>query len=168
MKKIFYPVVFLLMLYQSAASQFTKALLRADGVTCSLCSKAIDKQLHKIDFIDSTITDIDNAGFVLYFNKDKVVDFDKIKKGVEDAGFSVGMLKATFNFNNRLMDTNSCFNYQNSIFCFLDVSPRVLNGEVTLQIIDKGFIPNKEYAKYAAKLAAHKTNRGLRVYHIIL
>jgi copper chaperone CopZ len=100
MKKIFYTVIFLFALLQAASAQFTKAELRADGLTCSLCSSTTYKQLKTLDFIDSIGMDLDHATFLLYFNKDKTVDFEKIRNKVEFAGYTVGMLKTTYRFKN--------------------------------------------------------------------
>ncbi|HTA28199.1 MAG TPA: heavy-metal-associated domain-containing protein, partial [Bacteroidia bacterium] len=89
MKKIFYTAIFPLFIFHVASAQFTKAELRADGLTCSLCSNATYKQLKTLDFIDSVGVDLDHATFLLYFNKDKTVDFEKIRNKVEFAGYTV-------------------------------------------------------------------------------
>lgn len=150
-----------------ATAQFTKAELRADGLTCSLCSNATFKQLKTLDFIDSIGVDLDHATFILYFKEGKIVDFDKIKNKVEFAGYSVGMLKATYKFTNFPIDTSHCFNLQNSVFCFMNASAQTLNGESEMQIIDAGFVSKKEYKKYAAYIVAHPDGSYMRVFHVI-
>jgi copper chaperone CopZ len=168
MKKIFYSVILLLLSYNMTTAQFTRAELRADGLTCSLCSNATYKQLKTLDFIDSIGMDLDHATFLLYFKTDKTVDFEKIKTRVEFAGFSVGMLKATYKFNNFTVDTAHCFNLDGAIFCFINANTETLNGEAELQIVDAGFINNKEYKRYAAYLAAHPEGSYMRVFHVVL
>ncbi len=168
MKKIFYSVLFFLAMLNVVSAQFTKAELRADGLTCSLCSNATYKQLKTLDFIDSIGMDLDHATFLLYFNKDKTVDFEKIRNKVEFAGFTVGMLKATYTFNNFTVDTSHCFNMAGAVFCFINANTQTLNGEAELQIVDAGFISKKEYKKYADYLAAHPEGSYMRVFHVIL
>lgn len=165
MKKIFYFFIVLLLMGNTASAQFTKAELQAAGLTCSLCSKSVDAQLKKLDFIDSIHIDLAHATFILYFKKDKPVDFYQIKKSVENAGFSVSMLKTTCKVDNLLINNKGHFNYQNTSFFALNKGPQILNGEVTFQIVDKGFISNKEYKKY---MAAQPNSQGNNlVYDII-
>jgi copper chaperone CopZ len=168
MKRILYPFIFSLVSFYPASAQFTKAELRADGLTCSLCSSATYKQLKTLDFIDSIGTDLDHATFILYFNEKKTVDFEKIRNKVEFAGFSVGLLKATYRFTNFPIDTAHCFNLQNSIFCFVKVPTETLNGETEFQIIDAGFVSKADFKKYAGLLAAHPDGIYMRVFHVIL
>lgn len=167
MKKIFYIIAFLPIACNTASAQFTKAELQVAGLTCSLCSKSTSNQLQKLDFIDSIYVDLAHATFILYFKKDSPVNFYRIKKKVKDAGFSVAMLKVACNFYNVPIDANGCFKYQQAVFCGMNKPPRILNGEIVLQIIDKGFLNNKDYKKYAIKEAAQPNNQGNSlVYHV--
>ncbi len=168
MKKIFYSVLFLLVLFKASSAQFTKAELRADGLTCSLCSNATYKQLKTLDFIDSIGIDLDHATFLLYFKKDKTVDFEKIRNKVEFAGYTVGMLKTTYTFKNFTVDTAHCFNMDGAVFCFINANTETLNGETELQIVDAGFISNKEYKRYEAYLTSHPEGSYMRVFHVLL
>lgn len=70
-------------------AQVTKVYLQASGLTCSMCSNSINKALKTLDFIDKVDADIKNYTFEISFKANSIVDFDKIKKKVEDAGFSV-------------------------------------------------------------------------------
>lgn len=157
----------------SAKAQFTKADLQAAGLTCSMCSRAVDKQLHTLDFIDSVGIDLSQATFILFFKKDKIVDFDLIKKKVEDAGFSVASLKVTFQFTNLKVEENSHWVHQNTLYHFIHVKPQTLNGDATFKIISKGFVSDKEYKKYAKEMAVPVIDDGKvtdanKVFHITL
>jgi len=164
MKKICSLLIILLSASYIASAQVVRAELQAAGLTCSMCSRATDKQLRSLDFIDSVAIDLSHATFVLYFKKDKMVDFSQIRKKVEDAGFSVATLKVTYKFNNLKVDNGTQFSYNNSQFNWIDVTPKTLNGEATFRIMDKGFLGPKEYKKYAAKVGSGSNN----VYHITL
>lgn len=168
MRRILYIILLLLLTCNIASAQFIKAELQVAGLTCSLCSKSTDNQLKKLDFIDSMHTDISHATFILYFKKDKTVDFYQVKKKVEDAGFSISMLKATYRFNNFSMDANGHFNYQNAVFYCRNTIPQKLNGEVDLQIVDKGFLDNKEYKKQSVEWPVSSYKKGnTPIYHVI-
>ena len=81
-------------------AQFTKAELQVSGLTCSMCSKATEKSLHTLNFIGDIKVDLNRNVFLITFKKDAPVNLDLISKKVENAGFFVNNLKATFNFDN--------------------------------------------------------------------
>src|SRR5581483_6940249 len=126
MKKICFTVMLILFLSGITSAQVIKAELQAAGLTCSMCSRATDKQLRTLDFIDSVGIDLSHTTFILYFKKDKTVDLNLIRKRVEDAGFSVAMLKVTYHFNNLKIENGTEFSYGNSKFSFMDVTPSIL------------------------------------------
>ena len=79
-------------------AQFTKATLKATGLTCAMCSKAINKALEKVPSVASVHSDIKNSAFDIVFKPEAGVDIDALKDAVEDAGFAVGGLKLTGTF----------------------------------------------------------------------
>src|SRR5690242_10466487 len=81
----------------SVNAQFTKAKLQATGLTCAMCSNAINKSLQKVSFIESVKADIKNSAFEIAFKQGAEIDIDAIKDAVEDAGFSIGKLQLTGN-----------------------------------------------------------------------
>ena len=78
-------------------AQFTKASLQATGLTCAMCSNAINKALLRVPFVESVKSDIKNSAFSIVFKTGQEVEIDALRKAVEDAGFSVGNLKMTGN-----------------------------------------------------------------------
>ncbi len=155
-------------------AQFIKAELKVSGLTCSMCSFATQKQLQTLTFIDSIGTDLNHTTFILSFKKDSIVDPELIKKKVEDAGFSVASLVFTFHFDNLKIENNYQMGYQNSLYTFMNVKPRTLNGNAKIKILDKGFVTNKEYKKYLKDIAAinreqaSKTQKENSIYHITI
>ncbi len=87
------------MLVMQSNAQFTKATLQATGLTCAMCSNAINKALQKVSFVESVKSDIKNSAFDIVFKQSTEVNIDALKDAVEDAGFSVGSLKLTGNFS---------------------------------------------------------------------
>ena len=98
MKKLLLILVIALLAVPSQA-QFTNATLQATGLTCAMCSNAINKALQKVSFVKTVTADIRNSSFGIVFKTNSQVDVDALKDAVEDAGFSVGSLKLTGNFN---------------------------------------------------------------------
>src|SRR5690242_4458188 len=87
MKKILMAVA--MMIAMSSYAQVSKAKLVASGLTCSMCSKAIYEALQKVNTIESVKANIKESSYDIAFKKDAAVNFDAIRKAVEDAGFSV-------------------------------------------------------------------------------
>jgi copper chaperone CopZ len=163
--KTFTCVLFAMLTFRSSSAQFVKAELQAAGLTCSMCSKAVDKQLRTLDFIDSVGIDLEKATFILYFKKDADVDLAGIRKKVEDAGFSVAMLKTTYMFaNTQQVGADMSFKDHGRTYYVLDYSGP-LNGEVILKVIDKGYAADKEFKKYAGQVKS-KGDGGS--FHFIL
>ena len=151
-----------------ANAQITKAELTATGLTCSMCSKATYKQLTSIPEVEKVEADLNKTAFILYFKNGSAVNPCDLKKKVEDAGFSVGELVVVFNFNNQKAENNSSFTQHNITYTFMDIKPGVLAGEVKVQILDKGFVVEKEYKKLSKLAKQYPTYAGINnnLYHI--
>src|SRR3982750_633164 len=84
----------------AATAQFKSASLQASGLTCAMCTKAINNSLEELPFIKSVKADIKSSTFNIVFKDGGKVDIDQLKNAVEEAGFSVAKLKLTANFDN--------------------------------------------------------------------
>ncbi len=181
MKKLFVIGIFTLFV-QQANAQFSKADLQATGLTCAMCSNAINKALQKVSFVESVVSDIKNSSFAIVFKKDASVNIDALKEAVEDAGFSVGRLRLTGVFNEVKIAPDKHIKIGNSHFHFISVKEQVLNGEKTITVVDKNFISEKQFKKYSSstKMDCIRTGKagtccrseGLaedeRVFHVII
>jgi len=164
----------------SVNAQFTKGRLQATGLTCAMCSNAINKSLQKVSFIESVKPDIKNSAFDITFKTGADVNIDMIRDAVEDAGFSIGKLQLTGNFNGLKITHDEHVKLGNENFHFLGDEDKVLTGENTLQVLDKDFVTAKDYKKFssATKMPCMKTGKaaaccmkegiteGERVYHV--
>lgn len=161
MKKILISICILLTVIQLQA-QFKSASLTASGLTCAMCTKAINNSLEQLPFIKSVKPDIKNSAFAISFNEDVSVDFDQLKKAVEDAGFSVAVLKATAQFNNTAVKHDTHIKIDGRHYHFVNISEQTLNGEKTLTLIDKDFLPAKQFKKFASatKLQCIETGKS--------
>src|SRR5688572_285587 len=146
----------------AAGAQFTKASLQATGLTCAMCSNAINKALQKVPFVESVRSDIKNSTFAIVFKQNAAVNIDALKDAVEGAGFSIGSLKMTGAFSDVKIDKDTHIRIGNDNFHFLDVDSKVLNGEQTITVVDKDFVTEKQFKKYSAatKLSCIKTGKA--------
>lgn len=164
------------------SAQFTKASLQASGLTCSMCNNAIYKALKALPFVASVESDIKKASFDIAFKKEERVDIDALRSAVEDAGFSVAAFTLTGNFNNLQVADDKHVVIGDTHLHFLKANERVLNGQQTLTVVDKGFLTAKNFRKYAAatKMDCVQTGKagacckkegmseGTRVFHVTI
>ena len=165
MKTIKLFLTIILLSIGMAHAQFTRAELQVSGLTCSMCSKATEKSLRTLDFIGDVRVDLNRNLFVISFKKDVAVSLDQISKKVQNAGFFVNSLKATFNFDNVKVNDNA-FSYSGDTYRLVNGADKPLAGPVAFTVVDKGFAPASVYKKYSS-LAVDKAASG-RVYHIAI
>jgi len=159
-------LIALIMLSAGAAhAQFTKAELQVSGLTCSMCSKATEKSLKTLNFIGDIKADLNRNVFVITFRKDAPVNLALISKKVQDAGFFVNNLKATFNFDN-IKVSNNAFNYGGDTYRLVNGDNKSLAGPVAFTIVDKDFAPASVYKKYRSEIA--NTSGQGHIYHIAI
>jgi copper chaperone CopZ len=153
-------------------AQVTKVSLQASGLTCSMCSNAINKSLKSLDFVDRVDANIKNSTFDILIKPNSVVDFDKLKNKVEDAGFFVANFTATINFEKLKVLNDTHINVGAAVFHFINVKEQILAGDKTIRLLDKGFVSAKEYKKNSSltKMACYKTGEenGKRIFHVTI
>ena len=181
MKKAMLAIVGLFVVV-SLHAQFTKATLQATGLTCAMCSNAINKALQKVPFVESVRSDIKNSAFNIVFKQGQDVKIDELRDAVEDAGFSVGGLKLTGNFQELKIENDTHVEIGNEVFHFLNVSDQVLSGEQTISVVDKNFVTARQFKKFssASKMSCVATGKAgsccpkegiapdARVYHVTI
>lgn len=171
--------IVLLLAATVSQAQFTTATLQAAGLTCAMCTKAINEALKTLPVIESVKPDIKNSAFIIQFKPGSSVDPDALKKAVEDAGFSVARLSLTGEFTNVKIEKDAHVNIEGRTYHFVNAGSQTLNGEKTITMVDKYFVPAKDYKKYAAatKMACIQTGKAAscctdvaqntRIYHVI-
>ncbi|HVS91048.1 MAG TPA: heavy-metal-associated domain-containing protein [Mucilaginibacter sp.] len=149
-----------------AKAQFTKAEVQVSGLTCSMCSKATEKSLRTLNFIGDIKADLNKNVFVITFKKETSVDLLLISKKIQDAGFFVNNLKATFDFDNVKVNDNS-FSYGGNTYQVVNGNnTKSFSGAVVFTVVDKDFAPASIYKKYKPTEIA--TSGPGHVYHIII
>ena len=163
-------------------AQFSKAQLQATGLTCAMCSNAINKALQSVPFVESVKSDIKNSAFNIVFKHDAVVNIDALQKAVDEAGFSVGSLSLTGNFQKLSLSADKHFQIGQDYFHFVGTGNPVLDGENTITIVDRNFVTAKQFKKFSSatkmpciltgKAASCCTKEGVsgnsRIYHITI
>lgn len=159
-----------------SAQQISSADLQVTGLTCSMCSNATQKSLETLNFISSVKPDLNKNIFVLTFKKDANINLDLVRKKVQDAGFSVGGLTASFNFNQVKIDDKGQAVVDGNVYRFVNAKSKTLNGTVKASVVDKNFISGSAFKKQAitANSDAYASGTGVvngkktRIYHLVL
>lgn len=159
MKKII-TIIVLALFVSAANAQFTTATLQASGLTCAMCTRAINKSLDKLSFVQSVEADVQNSSFHIVFKPNAAMDIDRLKNAVEDAGFSVARLTLSGNFNNVEVKNDAHVVINGNNFHFLKVKDQVLNGEKDITIVDKNFVTAAAFKKYSAATRLHCIQTG--------
>ncbi|MGO4904562.1 heavy-metal-associated domain-containing protein [Flavobacterium sp. W20_MBD1_R3] len=136
-------------------SQISKADIIATGLTCSMCSNAINKQLKAMTEVDSVSTDLNTNTFTVYLKKNNVISPKVLRASVEKAGFFVGSMVLTMTFDNYKIADNLSFKKGEETFIFVGVKAKILNGDTKLKVVDKGFVTQKEFKKSLKTLSKY-------------
>ncbi len=180
MKKIL--IAFAFLFFIKAEAQVTKVNLQASGLTCSMCSNAINKSLKSLDIVENVKPNVSASSFEITFKSGSSVDFDLLKKKVEDAGFFVASMIVTLNVNHVEVSNDAHVDIDGKMFHFLNTDKKQLNGETSFKILDKGFVSAKEFKKnskltsmacyqtgYMGACCKDKSNKsGTRIYHVTI
>lgn len=127
-------------------AQIIKAEIRATGLTCSMCSNAINKQLKTLTQVVNVETDLNTNTFTVTLSKDNDLTPNVFKEKVEKAGFFIGSLIITV----PTIMTNS------SAYVFVE-KENTNTEELQIKILDKGYVTDKEYKKLLKSLKKIET-----------
>jgi len=166
----------------NASAQVKRITIQASGLTCSLCSNAINKSLRSINWVAQVEPNIEESTFELTFTPNADVDFDLLKKKVEDAGFFVAKMVAELEIKQTAIQDDAHLEIQGKMMHFLHVGNKTIEGVVRLQILDKGYVSAKEFKRNAryTKMDCYQTGRMgpcchqqqqqslSRIYHVTL
>ena len=141
----------------TATAQIEKAEIIATGLTCSMCSNAINKQFKSLSQVDSVQTDLNTNTFTVYLKKGNDVKPKLLKESVEKAGFFVGSMVVTMSFDNVQVLENQTIKKDDVTLVFVDIKSKTLNGPTKVKVLDKGFVTQKEYKKLTKSYSKYLT-----------
>jgi copper chaperone CopZ len=123
--------LFVLLSVTNSFAQISKAEIVATGLTCSMCSNAINKQLKKLPEVEKVDIDLNTNTFTISLKKNNNISPKILKESVQKAGFFVGSM--VISIEKSLSKTNYVF----------------INGDkgIRFKVLDKGFVPTKEFKK---------------------
>ena len=174
MKRIILAFLILFAINKVSAQQFSAVEMQVNGLTCSMCSQATEKSLRTLPYVNNVNPDLNKNLFMLTFKKDGLVNLDQLQRKVKDAGFSVGNLTATINFNQAKVDDEGQVIVGGNVYRFANVKSKVLNGPIKVKVIDKNFISNAAFKQKTTelKLDSYASGTGVvngkktRIYHL--
>lgn len=144
--KILIAIVVLLSINNSFA-QISKAEIVATGLTCSMCSNAINKQLKKLPEVEKVDIDLNTNTFTISLKKNNNISPKTLKESVQKAGFFVGSMIVTMDFDNQKIVDNSKLKKDNLNLFFIDTNSKILNGQEKFKVLDKGYLVMKDFKK---------------------
>lgn len=140
-------IIFLMLaLVNQVNAQITKAEITATGLTCSMCSNAINKQLKSIAEIDSVQIDLNTNTFIVFLKKGNTLAPNIFKEKVEKAGFFIGSFVVTT--SPEILGTSN--------YILLGDKPNS-QTEIKFQVLDKGYVTEKEFKKLSKNYKSVET-----------
>lgn len=137
MKKVYIMIASMVLMFSiKSNAQIVKAEIRATGLTCSMCSNAINKQLKSMPEVVNVETDLNTNTFTVTLKEGNDLSPKVFKDKVEKAGFFIGSLLLTAK-----PETITKSSY-------ILVNDKKSNAsEVQFQVVDKGYVTEKEFKK---------------------
>jgi len=125
----------------NANAQISKAEIRATGLTCSMCSNAINKQLRTLPEVVDIDIDLNTNMFTVVLKEGNTLSPKVFKENVEKAGFFIGSLVLT---------TTAETVKQGPYILVNNAS--ITTPEIQIQVLDKGYVTEKEFKKLSKSL----------------
>lgn len=161
-------LLLLLIGQQYLIAQFNRGKLQATGLTCALCSNAINKSLEELPFVQSVKSILKESAFEIQFKSGSLFNPDQVREAVEDAGFFVGELVLTGESSSIVVNENGLFQWGNNSYHLVSSSLRQLNGKIHLRVINKSFLTDKAFKKISSLVSDSCSQSGQRIYHVQL
>ncbi|MBA4155522.1 MAG: heavy-metal-associated domain-containing protein [Flavobacteriales bacterium] len=136
----------ILMFSLKSNAQIIKAEIRATGLTCSMCSNAINKQLKSMPEVANVETDLNTNTFTVTLNEGNNLSPKSFKDKVENAGFFIGSLIITAKPETITQST----------YILVSDKPDNMN-EIQFQVVDKGYVTEKEFKKLSKSYKSVET-----------
>lgn len=139
----------------SSYAQISKVEIMATGLTCSMCSNAINKQLKAMPEVEKVMIDLNNNTFVVNLKNNSLVTPQMLKSNIEKTGFFVGSMILTMDANNVEPKDNSSFKNASGTYVFVNPDEKPANEKLRLKVLNNGFVTKKEYKKSAKLLSKY-------------
>lgn len=146
---------FFLITSAKSYSQISKAEIIATGLTCSMCSNAINKQLKSMAEVESVSTDLNTNTFTVILKDNNALTPNILKESIEKTGFFIGSMVLTIDLGNVQITENQKVEKKSGTYVFVNAANKALSGPVKVQVLNDGFVTKKEFKKSAKLLAKY-------------
>lgn len=167
MKKLSFFIIACFLSF-SVVAQIKNVVLQAAGLTCAMCSNAIHQSLKTLSFVEEVEPDLERSAFSVSFKSNSTVDFDAMKKKVEDAGFSVFSFEVGARFSSLQVERGKPVFFDQVWLQFVNVQQELLSGNRRFNVVDKGYVSAKRYKQYLKEGNLPSIVKGKRVYGVEL
>lgn len=147
-------MLFVLAVVQGNA-QISKAEIVATGLTCSMCSNAINKQLKSMPEVESVSTDLNTNTFTVQFKTSSTLTPKALKNSIEKTGFFIGSLVLTADLGAINGQENEKVQNQSGTYVFVEKAKKSSGPMQQVQLLNEGFVTKKEFKKSAKMLAKY-------------
>jgi len=130
-----------------ADAQFETVYIGINGLTCSQCSKTVETQVRKLDFVRDVQMNLQRTEATILLRENKKVAIDKIARAVKDAGFSLRSLKADIHIGNTVSVSGNCMTSNGDTYVLTQPLKRSASGTVSLRFLGKEYQPKGDYKK---------------------
>ncbi len=89
----FFTGIGVLLLLSTAQADEAVYTIQVDGLSCPFCAYGIEKQLSSIDGVDSVVVNISNGQVNINMQQNALLDKERTRQAVSDAGFSLRSFK---------------------------------------------------------------------------
>jgi len=156
----------------AAAGQIRSVTVQVGGLTCAMCSRAVQKSMEKVAFIKQVQPNFKTQEYTITFREGQSISLDEIKKSIEGAGFSVARFQLSAQFDNMIIRAGQPLALGAQHFYILNTADETLDGVRTLVIVEKGFLTAKGLKNYCGtgKLKCLEPARGAasESYHAVM
>jgi len=136
-------------------SQISKAEIIATGLTCSMCSNAISKQLKTMPEVEKVIIDLNANTFMVSLKKNNAITPQVLRASIEKAGFFVGSMVLTMDVDDTQVKDDTSFKNASGTYVFVDAKEKTTNGTLRLKVLNSGFVTKKEYKQSVKMLSKY-------------
>lgn len=147
-------------------SQISKAEIVATGLTCSMCSNAINKQLKSMPEVEKVMIDLNANTFMVSLKKNNAITPQVLRASIEKAGFFVGSMVLTMDVDNAQLKDHGSFKNVSGTYVFIGNNENTINGTLKLKVLNSGFVTKKEYKQSAKMLSKYSALGEKETYFV--
>lgn len=130
----------------AAQAQFTEFRFGVNGLTCSQCTRSVEQQLKKLDFVAQVSMDLEHTTGKIIPKAGTTIRPKAIAKAISDAGFSIRFLQADFNTDGWTQQAAPCFIYQRTAY-YLKEDKLPTSGVLQVVFLDPVFSAGKPWLR---------------------